>query len=394
MPFVAVIFSLIILLQLSTDLYLPSMPMIGSYFQVSSNTIQLTLSSFVAGMALSHLLFGPLSDKYGRKTPMMVGVSISIIGSLICLKAPSALIFTLGRFMQGLGIGCINSVGRSCVRDRFHGIALAKMGSIVGMLSILLMIGSPTLGGYIAEHYGWSINFMLLIAVGLLVLGLMMFFLPDTNTNRNQDALQLKTLFDSLLTLIKNKHFVAYTLASCLASGGVVAWFTLCAYILKDSFDLSPTEIGIQNLYIALAVFCSSLMNILLIKKMGIKKMVLLGCLSMALGGGLLLFFLHMNQLSLIYLMVSLSLFATGCGFVFINAFAGAFEAVAKIAGMAGMAYALFQDGFASLTSIFIASDGYNNIQMLGTLLLIIGLFSFLLVYKIPKPINLNEEPL
>lgn len=388
--FYAVIFLLIILLQMTTDFYVPSMPHISQFFHASNSVIQMTFSCFILGMSLSHLLFAPISDKLGRKKPILCGIIISIIGSLFCLNAPTVSYFIFGRFVQGLGIGCCNSVGRSLVRDKFHGDKLAKIGSVVGMLSILIMIISPILGGYIVQYYGWKMNFFIIAVMGIIVVGMTYQFLPETNQHLNNKAMQTSFVSRRVYRLITNPVFIRYTLCSCLAAGGLIAWFTISSFILKDLFHLNPIAIGMQNLYIASAVFCSGVINLVLIRYMGIQAMVKVGTLLMMASGMLLLGIVLGDKTKLTYVMLSIALFATGAGLVFINAFAGAFEPVAAIAGIAGMTYALLQDGFASIISRLIAQEGFNNLLCLAILLIIAGLSSLILVFSL-KQQNMGE---
>lgn len=137
---------LIALLQTTTGQYVPSLPAITKIFHSNADTIQLTLSVFMLGLCISNVFYGPLSDRIGLKPPVMFGVGLSIFGSLCCFLAPSVGMLILGRFLQGFGIGCCNSVGRSLDRDLFTDRVLAKIGSYVGIVSIFIMAASPTLG--------------------------------------------------------------------------------------------------------------------------------------------------------------------------------------------------------------------------------------------------------
>jgi DHA1 family bicyclomycin/chloramphenicol resistance-like MFS transporter/DHA1 family 2-module integral membrane pump EmrD-like MFS transporter len=134
-PFlVFVVLLLMVLMQTTTDQYVPSLPAITKAFNSSEAAIQMTLSLFMLGLGISHVFYGPLSDKIGRKPPLMFGIGLSILGSLCCFLATSVWMLILGRFLQGFGIGCCSSVGRSLVRDLFTGKTLAKIGSYVGIV--------------------------------------------------------------------------------------------------------------------------------------------------------------------------------------------------------------------------------------------------------------------
>ena len=179
---VFVVLMLMVLMQTTTDQYIPSLPAITKVFNSKEASIQLTLSLFMLGLSISHVFYGPLSDKVGRKPPLMFGVCLSILGSLCCFLAPSVLILIIGRFIQGFGIGCCGSVGRSLVCVFFTDRVLSKIGSYVGIVSVFdHPVASPVLGGYIQEHFGWRMNFLFLLVFGIAIWILALCTLPETN---------------------------------------------------------------------------------------------------------------------------------------------------------------------------------------------------------------------
>ncbi|KTD62315.1 multidrug effflux MFS transporter [Legionella shakespearei] len=376
-----VILMLMALMQMTTDQYVPSLPAITQFFHSNESTLQLTLSFFMLGLSLSHIFYGPLSDRIGRKPPLMLGVGLSIIGSLCCYIAPSVNWLILGRFLQGFGIGCCNSVGRSLVRDLFSDRMLAKIGSYVGVVSIFIMAASPTLGGYIQEQAGWRANFLFLIVFGVLIWLMTLLVLPETNKHLNPDATKFKVMGSNYAVLLRSKVFLGYTLCACFACAGLVAYLTIAPFLFQNVLGLSPLEFGQLTFFIAGAICLSGIVNSQLVMHKGISFMVLTGVLLM-ISGGLLLFllpFLGMSQV--LAIMIPVSLFSMGAGFTFINAFAGAFHPFPHMAGTAGALYASMQDLSAALTSGVIAAwKGYGQ-SSLALILFIFGLSSLLAWY-------------
>ena len=205
--FLIIVFLFIALMQMTTDQYLPSLPYIATYFKASPILAQSTFSYFMLGMGLSHFIFGPISDKYGRRIPLLCGIGISIVGSLICASSQTITALILGRLLQGVGIGCCNSVGRSLIRDVYEAEKMAKIGSLVGMISILIMITSPVLGGFVFEYYGWQANFWVLAGFGLFVWLLAFVFLPETNQYTNSNATHFSYLVKNTASLLKNRVY-------------------------------------------------------------------------------------------------------------------------------------------------------------------------------------------
>ena len=267
---VFVVLMLMILMQMTTDQYIPSLPAITRIFNSSEASIQLTLSLFMLGLSISHVFYGPLSDKIGRKPPLMFGVGLSILGSLICFLAPSVLVLIIGRFIQGFGIGCCGSVGRSLVRDLFTDRMLSKIGSYVGIVSVFIMVASPVLGGYIQEHFGWRVNFLFLLVFGIVIWILALLALPETNKNLNPDATKFKVMRENYFTLLKSKVFLGYALCACLASAGLIGYLAIAPFLFQDVLGLSPIEFGQLTIFIAAAICVSGIVNSQLVMSKGV----------------------------------------------------------------------------------------------------------------------------
>jgi DHA1 family 2-module integral membrane pump EmrD-like MFS transporter len=373
---VFVILMLMALMQMTTDQYVPSLPAITKIFQSNAASIQLTLSIFMLGLSISHVFYGPLSDKIGRKPPLMFGVGLSILGSLICFLAPSVGVLILGRFLQGFGIGCCNSVGRSLVRDLFTDRILAKIGSYVGVISIFIMAASPTMGGYIQEHAGWRANFLFLFLFGIIVWLLAFVALPETNKNLNPDAIKMKVMGGNYWTLLRSKVFLGYTLCACFACAGLVSYLTIAPFLFQDILGLTPLEFGQLTFFIAGAICFSGALNSQLVMHKGVSYMVFIGVLLMLIGGGCMLITALWGIKHVLYIMIPMALFSAGAGFTFINAFAGAFHPFPQMAGTVGALYASMQDLSAALASGIIALCKEHGQYSLAIILVILGLSS------------------
>ncbi|WP_133128319.1 multidrug effflux MFS transporter [Legionella nagasakiensis] len=371
-----IILLLAALMQMSTDLYTPSLPAITSALNSDPGTIQFTLSIFMLGFSASHLFYGPLSDRIGRKKPILLGVGISITGSLLCFFSTSTPLLISGRLIQGFGIGCCNSVGRSLARDLLNDRMLAKIGSYVGMVSVAILAFSPVLGGYIQFHLGWRANFMALFILGFITWFLTALYLPETNQHPNPRATKLSVMKQNYLTLFYNKTFLGYTLCACFAGAGIIAYLTVAPFLLQETLGLTPIQFGWLAFVIAAGIFISGFINSLLVLKKGIPIMVLSGGLLMLLAGIIMLLFALSGFINVLVIMVPVALFSIGAGFTFINAFAGAFNPFPNMAGTVGALYGCLQDLSAALVSMIIAFMDMNNQFILAATLLILAILS------------------
>ncbi len=373
---ICVILLLMALMQTTADQYVPSLPAITKLFSSTEATLQLTLTFFMFGLSISHVFYGPLSDRIGRKPPILLGVGLSILGSVFCFLAPSTNILILGRFIQGFGIGVCNSVGRSLIRDLFSDRILAKIGSYVGVVSIFIMAASPALGGYIQEHAGWRANFLFLIIFGVFVWLMALYVLPETNKHLNPDATKLKIMKVNYITLLRSKTFLGYTLCACFACAGLIAYLTIAPFLFQNELGFTPFEFGQLTVFIAGAICVSGIVNSQMVMHKGISFMVFMGVLFMILGGLSLFLCSVFGKTDVLSIMIPVALFSVGVGFTFINAFAGAFHPFPQIAGIAGALYASLQDLSAALTSGGISLFKSYGHYSLAIILLTFGLGS------------------
>ncbi|QEY52546.1 multidrug effflux MFS transporter [Legionella longbeachae] len=369
-----VIFMMMILVQISIDQYVPSLPAITKYFHSSESSIQYTLFLFLFGLGSSHLFFGPLSDKIGRRLPLIYGIGISILGSLCCFLAPSVMILTFGRFLQGFGIGSCSSVGRSLMSDLFKDRYLSKISSYVGVVSTVLLVASPIWGGFIQEYFGWRANFLFIFIVGLSFWIFILLALPETNKNLNPNATKVNVLYENYYSLLRSRIFLGYTLCACFACSGLVAYITIAPFLFQNVLGLTPLEYGQLSIFIAGAICLSGIINSQLIMIKDVSYLLFLGVLLM-IGGGLLMFvFALLGIMHVLSIMIPIALFSMGAGFTFINAFAGVFLPFPQIAGTVAALYVSMQDFTAALTSGIIAITKVQGQLPLSIALFLLGL--------------------
>lgn len=378
---VFVVLMLMVLMQMTTDQYVPSLPAITKVFNTNEASIQLTLSLFMLGLSISHVFYGPLSDKIGRKPPLMFGVGLSILGSLCCFLAPTVFVLIIGRFIQGFGIGCCGSVGRSLVRDLFTDRVLSKIGSYVGIVSVFIMVASPVLGGYIQEHFGWRINFLCLFVLGIVIWLFALCTLPETNKNLNPEATKIRVMRENYFTLLRSKVFLGYALCACFACAGLLAYLAIAPFLFQDVLGLSPIEFGQLTIFIAGAICVSGIINSQMVMGKGVSHMVFLGVIFMIIGGLTMLCLAFLEMKNVLSIMIPVSFFSVGVGFTFINAFAGAFHPFPHMAGTVGALYACMQDLSAALSTGIVALGKWYGQYSLATIFLVLGVSSLVSWY-------------
>ncbi len=360
--------------QVAAEIYVPSLPAITRQFQTNSSLIQLTLAAFLFSFSASHLIYGPISDRIGRRKPIIFGIGLSILGSLICLFAANVYVLILGRLVQGFGFGVCSSVGRTLSRDLLAGEYLARVASQMAMINSFVVASAPIMGGYIQHYLNWRINFLFLVIYAGFILILIVYKLPETIQKRNPEATKLKVISQNYITILTHPNFMGYTFCATFAYSGIIAYLTVAPFLLENSAGLTPIQFGWLAFLIACVMFGSAFINSRLIVKKGIPAMIKFG-ISFMIGGGLLMLMLAMaGFLNLVVIIIPVLVFCIGASLTFSNAFAGAFHAFADRAGAASGIYGCLQVGIASLISALLAGTKTHDQIPLAVILLLLGL--------------------
>ncbi len=223
------------LAQVVSDIYLPSLPALSQAMQVSAHLVQLSLFSFTMGLSVSLLFYGAISDAFGRKPPAIFGLSLCIVGSIICVTAHNITIFNIGRAIQGIGAGA-GLASRVIIRDMFSGTALAKLGSYLSIANIGIMTGAPFLGGDLQHWFGWHASFIFLIIYTVSALVLLLSLLPETNQHKHRDHLRWTVIKANLTQLRQSKLFISRVFIIFLTYAGVLAWLTAGPIVLHQKY--------------------------------------------------------------------------------------------------------------------------------------------------------------
>ncbi len=361
--------------SIATDLYLPSLPFIQADFQSRQSTVQLSLTLFLIGISASQLLYGPLSDRYGRRPIVLTGLIVGSLGCLISLFGPTIAILNLGRFISGCGFGATASLSRTILRDVYSGDDLATVGAWVASSAAGGMALAPIFGGYIQHWIGWRAVFAFLVFNGCATFYIIWKHLPETNQRLNPLALQPATFFKNYRHLITNPIFIGYSGAASLAFAGFYAYFTSSPFLFENILHLNPDEYGLLAPIFAAGLALGGVTNALLIPHLGRHRLLVTGTLILALSGVLMLAL--SSQLAVWAIMLPITLYSFGSAFVFANSLAGAFFPFVHIAGFTGALYGCFIGLGGILSSALISALHETNQIPLGLVLMTLGILAY-----------------
>lgn len=242
-----------------TDFYLPALPALGSYFTTSASMVQLTLTVSMIGLAIGQLFIGPLSDRYGRKMPLIVSLILFILSTVGCLGSNTIGQFLVFRFIQGIaGAGGV-VISKSIATDLYEGKQLARFFSMLSSVQGLAPICAPVLGGLLLTVTDWRGIFRTLLIIGFLLL---------LTTTRFRESLQtpvtggLSAAFKAYLPVMRNRCFMRYVLVQAMAMGVMFAYIAASPFIFQEHYGLSPVVYSLCFGVNALGIMGGSLLII------------------------------------------------------------------------------------------------------------------------------------
>ena len=333
--FVALMASLMSIVALSIDALLPALPQIGNHLNVVNTTDnQLLITMIFLGLGFGQLIFGPLSDSFGRKPLVYFGFVVFIIGSIVCVSTKNFDMMILGRILQGVGLSSPRSLALSMIRDSFSGDYMAKIISIVVMFFILVPVIAPSLGQFLITFFNWESIFYVNLIFGVVIMIWFWQRQPETLPKERRIKFSSHLFIDGLKEFFKYKESVAFTMVSGFITGSFMVYLSTAQQIFQEQYNLAemfPYIFASLAVSIGLATF----MNSRLVVKYGMWQIAYLATIAYAIISILYLVLFWSSNNPSIYIL--LSFFAAqffAVGFLFGNLRAIAMQPLGHIAGI------------------------------------------------------------
>ena len=246
---------------LVTDMYLPALPAMTADFHASPSTIQMGLAMCILGLAIGQLMFGPLSDKYGRKTVLGAALLLFLVSTVACIYAPTVEWFNTYRFFQGLGGAGGVVLSRSVATDCYSGRELAKTLAIIGAINGIAPVTAPVIGGIFAESIGWRGIFWILFAIGI---ALIVVYMPlrESHPIEKRYKGSIISLTRQAGVLFKNRAYLTYVILFGLTNGVLFGYISSASFILQNDFGLSELMFGILFAINSLGIAAGSMVSL------------------------------------------------------------------------------------------------------------------------------------
>lgn len=338
-----IVFLIGTLVQITTDIYTPSLPAIAQALNANLGQSQWTMTFFIIGVTVTNLIYGPMSEVIGRRWTLITGIIISLAGTTLCVFAPSIHTFQLGRLIQGCGLGACAALWRSVFRDTFSGAALAQASSYLVNGIVLSVTLAPFIGGYFEHYLGWRATFGFLFFWQLMVIACLYFFFKESSLHHGTHRLKLSFFINTYAELFKDRAFMVYSVLVFFVFGGLFAWLTAGPIILIRGLNVSPVLFGYLMFSSGISMAIGSVVNVRLAKKISLPRIVNIGCTIMFAAGAVLCLQQFLFAPTIVGIVLPAACFVLGTTLIFSNSFALAFEKVGHIAGYAGSLYTSIQ---------------------------------------------------
>jgi DHA1 family bicyclomycin/chloramphenicol resistance-like MFS transporter len=338
----------------SIDMYLPGFPAIAENLHTSVDYVAYSLSSFFIGICAGQLICGPLLDRFGRKTPLCIGLILYIFASVGCAYAGSVEALILFRFLQALG-GCVGMVApNAIVRDVFPVEENAKVFSLLILILGVSPILAPTAGSYVIAAYGWPVVFIILAVVTALILLAVIFWLPESKKPDKTFSLKPKPILTGFANVLKQPQFATYAFAGAIASAGLFAYLAGSPFVFMELYGVSEQQYGWIFSAIAVGLIGCSQLNNLLLKRYSSAQILRVVLLTQSAIGLVLVILTAVEQANLYSTTSLIFLFLSCQGFTFPNSAALAMAPFTKGAGSASALMGAFQMGCGALASALV----------------------------------------
>ena len=366
-----------VIMPLITDIGLPAIPDIAQYYNVGTDRIQQTISFLFFGAAIGQIIYGPLTDRFGRKPVIVFTMLIFTIISFMTIYAGTPTSHSIARFLQGAtGAGGMIVV-RAIIRDLYDGAFAIKMFAYTMVGSSLMPILAPIIGGHVTELFGWKPNFLIITGFGLILSVWLLLGLKETGT-KDFNALKIGDLFKSFITLSKSSKFIYYTIITLGPFSGLLCILVGLSPVLIDFMGISAPLFGYYFAIIMVGNLFASILSGKLANFLSSFKLICLGSIICCMSGILAYILLLSDIIEPLSVVLPAAAFMIGFPLVVSAATAEAMSPYPEMAGKASSLIGLIQLGGGAVTSLILswASDGTHFPLVVA--LMFSGIFSIL----------------
>lgn len=340
---------------LSTDMYLPIFPMLAAVFHATAADVQLTLSIFTFSIGGCQLIYGPITDRFGRKPVIVIGLLIYIFASFACLYAVDINQLIFLRFLQAFGVCAAIVIPRAMVRDLYPreqaARQLSRMGTIMGLAPAI----APIIGGYLTAYFGWHAVFIFMGTVALLIAATTNFLVGESLTVRDMNALRPAHIVRNYWALLRHREFLGFSLAGGLCFSGLFSFISGSPLVLIEYFGVPPARFGYYFGMVVIGFMTGTLVGPALTARRGLLFSVQSGTLISAAAGITMAVLAYVGVDTIAAVVAPMVFYTLGMGIVLPQSQAGSMAPFPEKTGSASALMGFLMLGFAAIIGYFVA---------------------------------------
>ena len=357
------------------DIYIPTIPQLLRIFHTSESHIQLTLSLFLFFSGVGQLLFGPLSDQFGRIRITLLSIVLFLVGTLWCALSVSVFSLIIGRIIEAVGACGTMVCGYAIVRDVFDGVEMAKVYSYLNGFISISPLFAPVIGGYLDEYFGWRSVFIGLLFIGVLCLVMTLGFVKETLPASKRYPIHWNT-FSHYGEVFKNAQFLAYFLCSAVGICVFFTFFSTSPYILIQLLHVPADHFGFYFGMLGVVLLAGSLIGAKIVEHVGIYKTTLLGALLVLVGGLVMWASYGVFGLTIVGFVLPFAISGLGSALMVGSASAGAMAPFPNRAGVASAALGFGRFGLSAVNGSILMLWRVNSTVPLSINYILLGVIS------------------
>ena len=334
---------------LTTDMYLPSLPDIARALDASTAQVQLTISTYLIGFAVGQIVYGPVSDRHGRKPVLLAAIALYCVASLACALATSIHMLITARAVQAFGGSGGIVLARAMVRDLYSGARAGRELSVIGAVMALAPVLAPVAGGALQTGFGWRSVFFTLVAAGVAGAGVVWWLLPETLAERTAEPVSPSSIGRSYRVVARNPAYLAYLGLATACFAGLFAWISGASFVLQDLYGLSPFAFGLAFAVGSVGYMTGSTLSAQLTRWLGLDGIIGIGGVLVTTGGLGMTAAVALGFTSAASLVVPMAVYLAGMGMVLPQSLAGAMTPFPERAGAASSLLGFVQQSVAAV---------------------------------------------
>ncbi|PSW21344.1 multidrug transporter EmrD [Photobacterium sanctipauli] len=368
--------------QMTQTMYVPAIPAMSAYFSVESAYLQAVMAAYLIPYGLSQFIYGPMSDRIGRRPVILIGMAIFLVGAVGALLAPSFEWFLVASFVQGTGTGCSGAMCRTVTRDCYEGAELHRANSLVSMGVIFSPLLAPVLGGFLSAEFNWQASYVFLLVFGAIVTVAMLFMFSETLPVEHR---RHERVWVSYRYVLGNRRFQAYVLCLIATFAGIAVFEAAAGVLLGSVLKLDPKTVSWLFVLPLPGYLAGAWLSAALAKQLGNTRVMYLGMMAIAAGAIAILIPGMAGLVTVNSLIGGAFVYFIGAGVLFPAATTAAIQPFPQHAGTAGAVLGGLQNlgaGIATLAASFMRAEDQYSLGAVMSVMAILVLFSLFLVYR------------